>query len=374
MRIVVRPLLAAAAVVTALVVGTAGPAAADPPRPSDYRSTVTGMTPASEAVDVSVTGGDAFLRLRAAPGHEVVVLGYDDEPYLRFRPDGTVETNLESPATYVNTSLSGRAEIPADVDADDPPRWHPVADGGAYAWHDHRVHWMGSQPPVGVGRGDEVQGWTVPLRVDGRPVAVEGVLTYASAVAWWPWLLAVAAVAALATLLGRRAPGSTTATATATITAAACGVAVVLAAIEQLSIPAEAGRRWVPVLVPGVGVGLAVAALVLTMRRRRPIVARNLALAAIAAAAGWGALRLAVFTKPVLVTALAPGLDRAGTALVLGLAVAAAGLAVARSASGTAAAPDATGAAGMQIVCGGGRGSPPSHDTEIARDVGGRDG
>jgi len=304
------------------IVGTASAAGADVPGPSDYRSTIDEVQPSGEGFEVEVTGGDAFLELRAEPGHEVVVLGYDDEPYLRFRADGTVEANLESPATYVNATMSGTAEVPAGVHAVDPPRWDAVGHGGIYAWHDHRVHWMGSQRPVGVPRGGEIRRWTVPLRVDDRPVSIDGVLTLAPAVAWWPWPVAVAGIAVGTWVLGRR---RSSAGATVAIWAAgvACGVAVAVAAVEQLSVPAEAGRRLVPVLVPACGLVVAVAAVVV---RRRLMLARNLGLAAVAAALGWGLLRLAVFTKPVLVTELPPTLDRAGTAIALGLSLGAAAL------------------------------------------------
>jgi hypothetical protein len=314
------------------IVGSTSPADAaetDAPQPSDYRSTITAIRPSSDGVEIEITGGDAFLALRAAPGHEVVVLGYDDEPYLRFRPDGTVEANLESPATYVNASLSGTAEVPPGVDADEPARWERVGDGGTYAWHDHRIHWMGSQRPVGVPRGGEVHRWTVPLRIDDEPVTVEGVLTLAP-VAWWPWLLAVAAVAAVTWTLGRRpGPGAVGMVAVGAV-GMACVVAVSVAVVEQVSVPAEAGRRLLPVLVPACGAVAAVVALGLRPVRRRPTLARNLGLAAVATALGWALLRLAVFTKPVLVTDLQPDLDRAGTAVALGLALAAAALLTAR--------------------------------------------
>jgi hypothetical protein len=181
----------------------------------------------------------------------------------------------------------------------------------------------------------------VPLRVDGRPVAVEGVLTLATANAWWPWPLAVIGVAAATWILGRRRPGSA---ATIAVCAAgvACAIAVAVATAEHLSLPAEAGRRLVPILVPAVGAVAALAASVVPPLRRRPSAGRNLGLLAAAAAASWAALRLTVLTRPVLVTDLSPDLDRAGTAVALGLALAAAALLVAPARQGE---PDPTDAA-----------------------------
>jgi hypothetical protein len=312
---------AVALVALGVLVAGVGPAAADAPGPSDFRSTVTAVDPPSDRVEAEIVGGDSFLELRV-DGIEVVVHGYGGEPYLRFLPDGAVERNVLSPATYLNEDRQGAVDLPPEADDEAEPEWEEVASGGSYAWHDHRIHWMGSQPPADVARGHQIKRWEVPLRVDDRPVTVEGVLTYARAVAWWPWVLALLGVGALAWLLGRalRRP-----IAVATVAAAtACSVALVLAGAEQLSVPAEAGRRLLPVLVPAIGAVLGVAAIVLLATGRRRALARNLGLGAVGCAAGWAMLRLAVFTKPVLVTGLAPNLDRAGTAAVLGLALAAA--------------------------------------------------
>ena len=322
-----RPLLprcvaAALAAVSALVL-TAAPAAADSPRPTDYRSTITGVTPATPAVEASVVGGDAFLELRVAPGHEATVTGYDDEPYLRFADDGTVWENRNSPATYTNATRYGDAEVPAGVDPDAEPEWRRVADDGAYAWHDHRIHWMSPQTP-GVARGDDIQSWNVELLVDGEPVTIDGVLRYEPGVGWWPWVaaLGVLAVAGAVWLAGRRWTHTTAARAAGGV---GCLVAVVVAGAEQLAIPEEAGRSVLRFGVPAIGLVCAVVAVAL---RRRPRWAVPAGLASIAAVAGWAVRRLDVFTKPVLPTTLAPNLDRVGTALALGLAVGAIALAL----------------------------------------------
>ncbi|HEY3139524.1 MAG TPA: hypothetical protein VGJ86_00245 [Acidimicrobiales bacterium] len=298
-------------------VGLAEPAAADPPRPTDYRSTITGTSPASDVIEVEVLGGDSFLQLRVDEDHEAVVLGYDQEPYLRFRADGTVEENVNSEATYANASRYGNVDLPRSFDANAEPQWKQVGEGGRYAWHDHRIHWMSPQPPAGLPRGSEIQRWKVELVVDGEPVTVNGVLRIEPAVAWWPWVLVTIGVAALAFVLGRRTQQAAVARVAA---AAACLVAIIVAGAQQRSIPAEAGRNFMMVAVPAVGLGCALAAWFLP----RPRVADAAGLAAASMAGGWALLRLAVFTKPVLPTDLDPALDRAGTALALGLATAAA--------------------------------------------------
>jgi hypothetical protein len=155
-----------------VAVAPAGTASADPAGPTDFRTSVVAVTPTTDSIDVAVIGGDSFLQLTVTPGHDVVVLGYQQEPYLHFRADGIVEENERSPTTYLNADRYGGGEVPAGADASLPPNWRQVASAGRYAWHDHRAHWMDRNPPTAGVRGAPVQSATVPLRVDGVPVEV----------------------------------------------------------------------------------------------------------------------------------------------------------------------------------------------------------
>jgi hypothetical protein len=171
----VRRLLLAtllAGVFAALVLPTT--AHADAVGPTDYRSEVVSVTPATDAVELSIEGGDAFVRIEVEPGHEVIVLGYepDQEPYLRIATDGAVEHNLRSYATYYNADRYGRTDIPDTVDTTAEPDWERLAGGGAWSWHDHRAHWMSDDPPVGLEPGDALPDQVIDLLVDGRPVTV----------------------------------------------------------------------------------------------------------------------------------------------------------------------------------------------------------
>ncbi len=310
-----------AAVALAALVAGAGPAAADPPRPTDYRSTVTAVTPRLDGVEAEIVGGDAFLELRVAEGHEVVVPGYgeDAEPYLRFRADGTVERNLRSEATYLNEDRQGAVDLPAQADREAEPEWETVADDGTYAWHDHRVHWMGSNRPPGAEPGDVVQSWTVPLTVDGEPVTVDGELVLVARVSPVPWILLGIAGAAAVVLLGRRRP----LVPAAAVAMAAAGA--LLVGWAQFSAAPE-GSGASPLLVAVPLIGLVAAGLGLAFRGR--VTGPVATLAGAAAVVGWGVLRIDVLWMPVLPTDLPAGIDRAVTALSLGLAAAAAAVIV----------------------------------------------
>jgi hypothetical protein len=298
----------------------APPAAADPPRPTDYRSTVSEVEPDAGGVDARIVGGDSFLELTVDEGHDVVVIGYGDEPYLHFLPDGTVERNRRSEATYLNDDRQGAVDLPPEADNEAEPEWEQVADGGTYSWHDHRIHWMGGGTPPGAEPGQVVQAWTVELTVDGTPTEVRGELVLAEGISPLPWVALAAAAAVLVVVVGRRRPAPVAA---AAMVAAAAG-ALAVGWAEYAAAPAGSGASPMPIVVPLVGLVAAVVGVV----RPRGSLGPTATLAAAAAVIGWGVLRADVLWNPVLPTDLPFALDRGVTALALGVSVAAAGLVV----------------------------------------------
>jgi hypothetical protein len=82
------------------------------------------------------------------------------------------------PTTYVN-----RDKPPAaGVDPKAPARWQQVETGFSYTWHDHRTHWMGSQPPQLVRNAPKARhhifDWKIGGRIDARPFSIAGSLTW----------------------------------------------------------------------------------------------------------------------------------------------------------------------------------------------------
>ncbi len=164
------------------------PAAAHGGGDTAYRSVVRSVTPAT-GFTVAVLDRDDRLELtRTGPG-EVVVYGYEKEPYLRFTADG-VFRNERSPATYLNDDRLGDVVVPATADAKAEPDWKKVVAGTTYEWHDHRIHWMGTEPPPVVQRNGDVEqkvfDWSVPLAVAGTAGSIDGELHYQPA-AGSPW-------------------------------------------------------------------------------------------------------------------------------------------------------------------------------------------
>jgi hypothetical protein len=146
-----------------------------------FRSTVTGLRPATPGVLVVVRDSDDRLDLRNETGKTLVVLGYEGEPYLAFR-DGRVYRNSRSPATYLNDDRFGQVTVPPDADPDAAPAWEEVAQKEDYEWHDHRIHWMSKTLPPTIAAAKKqphhVFDWKVPATLDGRPLTIAGSLDY----------------------------------------------------------------------------------------------------------------------------------------------------------------------------------------------------
>lgn len=147
----------------------------------NYRSKLVSVAPGVKGLTVTVVDGDDAVELRNATGKNVLIPGYENEPYLRFLTNGRVEINVNSPAKYLNEERYGGVKVPKGADAKAKPRWELVAQGGRYTWHDHRIHWMSTDKPPQVkdaGKLAKVFDWVVPIGVGGERVKASGTL-------WW---------------------------------------------------------------------------------------------------------------------------------------------------------------------------------------------
>ncbi|MFN8152111.1 MAG: hypothetical protein U0R24_13435 [Solirubrobacterales bacterium] len=175
-----RPTAAVAAAlgVLASCLLAAAPAAAHGGDPN-YRSEITSITPDTPGLSAEIENFDADLRLVNDSDQRVVVLGYNEEPYLRFEPDGLVYVNRSSPAAYLNSDRYGRVDVPAGIDPKDPPEWEQVSDTGEWTWHDHRSHYMGDGVPGVVEDQDvrtKVFDYSIPIEVGSRAGSIDGTL------------------------------------------------------------------------------------------------------------------------------------------------------------------------------------------------------
>ena len=248
----------ALAVIAAMLVSTASPAAADPPKPTNYESVITSTLPSIVGLQADIVGSDSFMSVRVRDAAEVIVLGYENEPYLRFGADGVVEENTRSPAVALNQSRYGES-VDDQSDPKATPTWSVVATNGAYAWHDHRIHWMvRSLPPQLSGQSTgKVFDWTIPLLVNGQSAAINGELYRRAPPSLLPYLALGVVGAAAAAFAMRR-----TRFAGAALLTLVSLLAFAVSLAQQWSIPAVAGRRVSFYVIPALSAICGLAALV----------------------------------------------------------------------------------------------------------------
>jgi|SRR5215218_5790489 hypothetical protein len=162
-------------VLTALLLALAAMVLVAPPvragalggvEPSNYRTRILAVRPPVPGLSVEVVDAGARLRLANSGPDDVVVLGYQAEPWLRVPP------------------------------------------GGVVTWHDRRARWEAEQPPAGVRRAPGsahvvIPEWIVPLRTGGRLVDVVGEVRWVPGPSPLPWLAGAAMLAMAVAAAGR---------------------------------------------------------------------------------------------------------------------------------------------------------------------------
>jgi hypothetical protein len=171
----------AAVIVAAIATLAATPVASGHEGNPDFRSEIDRITPPVAGVTIEVLNFDDSLRIENRSGRDVVIEGYEGEPYARLTAEGTVSLNTRSPAYYLNGDRFAAAQAPASADPDAPPAWERLDGSSSLTWHDHRMHWMSRSVPSQVedpSQETKVFDYSIPLRVGGRPAAIEGTLTW----------------------------------------------------------------------------------------------------------------------------------------------------------------------------------------------------
>jgi hypothetical protein len=295
-------------------------------RPTNYQTVVTGAQPAVAGLTLRAVDLGDRLELTNHTGHEVVVLGYDGEPYLRVGPRGTFE-NTRSPATYVNRTLTGATPVPARADSDAPPEWRRIGDAPVARWHDHRAHWSGRDDPRAVRNDPDhphvVQRFGVQVRDGARLVAFTGEVRWIPESSAWLWIALAFVLAAFVVALSR----------TSLARVALGTVLVAVIAGETLHVvgawgatTAGTGTRLGASLYGLGAIAVSVVALVWLCRSGVHAAAPLLLLAGLFAAIAGGFADLSMLSKSQLPTTLPDDLARMTVVAALGFGI---GLAVA---------------------------------------------
>ncbi len=176
-----RPLARASACVLAAAFALLAIPSPSAAKDAGVVSQLRGTDPSVGGLEIEVSGGDRFLLVRNGSGKEVVVKGYEDEPYLRFLPSRVVEENVRAPSKYANEDRYALTPLPPQANSSAKPKWRAVSRDGSYRWFDHRIHSMEKGTPPQVkdeGVRTKIFDWSVPMTVGGAQVRALGTLEW----------------------------------------------------------------------------------------------------------------------------------------------------------------------------------------------------
>jgi hypothetical protein len=254
----------------------------------DARDVVVSQAPGTHA---AIAADGVHLELRRAGATVVEVLDLQGRPALKLDARGAW-ARRGAPILSVLSVATG-APDPRD------PSWLRAGSGSL------RFHYPGTH-------GEILHRWRVPLRVDGRSIAILGAVERVPRPSLaWPIGAAAAVAATVALALALRLHRRT-------VYALFGALAILAVAVPYGESEATSARPWGAIVAAAVA--LAGLALALRLRRDAALELGALALAAILLALPLAG-RLAVLRHGVIVTTLAPGLER--LFVVAGLALAA---------------------------------------------------
>jgi len=231
----------------------------DSVQPRDTASVIESVVPAlPSGVVVDIVGSDTFFRVRSV-GHDVMVTGYKDEPYMHITTTGDVFVNDGSQTTLINGNRYGDVDTSSFVESPNPV-WRKISTDGTAMWHDHRVHWMSPKRPAPIDPLGTVVAWKVPFSVDGVATTVSGTLFLRekASLLWWLAGL-IALLFAVALSVGRRKGFFA-------LTFLISTVGVVVGAMQYAGLPD--GARITPLILM-FSIGAAVVAAVSVFMQRR---------------------------------------------------------------------------------------------------------
>lgn len=239
----------------------------DSVQPRDTVSVIESVKPAlPDGVKVDIVGSDTFVRVQSV-GHDVMVTGYKNEPYMHITTKGEVFVNDGSQTTLINGNRYGNVDTGSFVESPNPV-WRKIGTNGTAMWHDHRVHWMSPKRPAPIDTAGTVLEWKVSMSVDGVPTTVAGTLFLRekSSVLWWLTGFSALLCAVVLSVYRRRA--------FFVLTFLMSMLGVVIGAMQYLGLPD--GARITPLILM-FSTGAAVVAATSMMMQRRGQASQHIA-------------------------------------------------------------------------------------------------
>jgi hypothetical protein len=321
----VAPRIVGALVLAVLgVVAAAAPAGAHGVggiRPTNYETVITGVRPDVNGIEVRPVDLGDRLELRNDTARDVVLLGYDGEPYLRVGPRGAFE-NTRSPATYVNRTRRATTPVPSSADPEAPPEWRRIGDEPVVRWHDHRAHWTARRDPAAVSADPDqahvVQRFQIDIEDGARRIAVRGEVRWVPAPATWLWVALALILAAFVVALSRTA-----------FARGALAIALILVIVGEVlhvvgawgATTLGAGTRLGASVYALGSIAVAVVALVWLWKRGLDAAAPLVLLAGLFVAIAGGLADVSVLTRSQVPTTFPYDLARSTVAAALGLGI-----------------------------------------------------
>lgn len=168
----------AAALAAVLLWPLATPAVAHQAAPT-LTPVIDGFSPDVDGVRVTVQASQdaTLLAIQPATGVLVEVLDTDGRAWARIT-SSRVEADVTAPAFHAGTSPNGVVPDPLPT-SQDP--WPVVGRDGRFQWFEHSLHpaELDVAPEVlASDTAQDVATWSVPLRVDGQDVVLQGRLRH----------------------------------------------------------------------------------------------------------------------------------------------------------------------------------------------------
>jgi hypothetical protein len=133
----------------------------------------------AQGIEFEMLDYDASLRLRNGSDKEVIVMGYDGEPYAMLAANGEVFLNTRSPAYFLNQDRYATTPVGRSADPEAPARWKKQGNDGTLVWFDRRSHSLDDEAPAVVedtASPQVVRDYRIPLEINGQPAGLSGTL------------------------------------------------------------------------------------------------------------------------------------------------------------------------------------------------------
>lgn len=197
-------LASAVAVIAVTLIATAPPAGAHTVSlfpPTNYQSEFLSLVPAVPGITFRVRELGTLVEIVNDTPRDLVILGYQQEPYLRVGAAGVFQ-NARSPTLYQNlVTVSGAtATIPPEATPSAQPDWHRIGTGRTVRWRDHRTRHEGPAPTQVRAHPDTrrvIGEWSIPMVLGTTPVVAAGFIQWLPPPDPTPWVV-LATVAAFA--------------------------------------------------------------------------------------------------------------------------------------------------------------------------------